>query len=56
LLKRATGESVILDTNLSPLGPLIRVFFSDEPSKAMAEECMRRYGTDWVTQYIEAGG
>lgn len=56
LLKRATGESVILDTNLAPLGPLIRVFFSDEPSKAMAEEYMRRYGADWVTQYIEAGG
>jgi hypothetical protein len=32
------------------------VFFSDEPSKAMAEEYMRRYGADWVTQYIEAGG
>ena len=53
LVKRATGESVILDVDLSPLGPLLKVFRSDEPSKAEAEMCMRKYGADWLRQYLE---
>jgi type IV secretion system protein VirB4 len=53
LVKRATGESVILDVDLSPLGPLLKVFRSDEPSKQEAELCMRKYGADWLRQYLE---
>jgi type IV secretion system protein VirB4 len=53
LVKRATGESVILDVDLSPLGPLLKIFRSDEPSKAEAEMCMRKYGADWLRQYLE---
>jgi type IV secretion system protein VirB4 len=53
LVKRASGESVILDVDLSPLGPLLKIFRSDEPSKAEAEMCMRKFGADWLRQYLE---
>ncbi len=53
LVKRATGESVILDVDLTPLGPMLKIFRSDEPSKAEAEMCMRKYGADWLRHYLE---
>jgi type IV secretory pathway VirB4 component len=56
LLKRATGESVILDTDLSTLGPLIRVFYSDEPSRALAERLMKDAGSDWLMMYLDSTG
>jgi type IV secretion system protein VirB4 len=54
LMKRATGESVIIDTDLSALGNLIRVFFSDESSRALAEGLMRDLGRDWLQIYLDA--
>ncbi len=54
LLKRATGESVILDTDLSALGSLIRVFYSDEPSRALAQRLMEETGPDWLSIYLDA--
>lgn len=53
LVKRATGESVILDVDLTPLGPFLKIFRSDEPSKQEAEMCMRKYGADWLRHYLE---
>ncbi len=54
LMKRATGESIILDTGLKSLGPLIRVFYSDEPSRALAEKLMREAGPDWLNIYLDS--
>jgi len=54
LMKRASGESVIIDTDLSALGNLIRVFFSDESSRALAEGLMRDLGRDWLQIYLDA--
>lgn len=56
LMKRATGESVIIDTDLSALGPLIKVFFSDESSRALAEKLMREVGPDWLAIYLDENG
>jgi type IV secretory pathway VirB4 component len=54
LMKRATGESVILDNNLSALGPLIRVFYSDQASRSLAEQLMRDAGPDWLNIYLDS--
>lgn len=53
LVKRATGESVVLDTDLSPLGPHLRIFASGRESVAFASELQRRYGHDWVKYYVK---
>lgn len=52
LIKRATGESVILDVDLTPLGPYLKVFRSDEPSKAEAQAMMDKFDTDWLAHYL----
>jgi len=54
LVKRASGESVVLDTDLSPLGPHIRIFASGRESVAFASELQRRFGDDWVDHYVAA--
>jgi type IV secretion system protein VirB4 len=54
LMKRATGESVILDNNLAALGPLIRVFYSDQASRSLAEQLMRDAGPDWLNIYLDS--
>jgi type IV secretion system protein VirB4 len=54
LVKRASGESVVLDTDLSPLGPYIRIFASGRESVAFASELQRRFGDDWVDHYVAA--
>jgi type IV secretion system protein VirB4 len=54
LVKRASGESVVLDTDLSPLGPHLRLFSSGRDSVALATECQRKFGADWVGHYVSA--
>jgi type IV secretion system protein VirB4 len=52
LVKRSTGESVVLDTDLSPLGPYLRIFASGRESVAFATELQRLFGDDWVDHYV----
>lgn len=54
LMKRATGESIIIDTDLTALGPLIKIFYSDEPSRGLAERLMHEHGPDWLAMYLDA--
>jgi hypothetical protein len=54
LMKRASGESIILDTDLSPLGRLMRIYYSDEPSRALAERLMHNYQSDWLNIYLDS--
>jgi type IV secretion system protein VirB4 len=53
LVKRATGESVVLDTDLTPLGPYLRIFSSGRESVSFATELQRKYGQDWVKHYVK---
>lgn len=53
LVKRATGESVVLDTDLTPLGPYLRIFSSGRESVSFASELQRKYGQDWVKHYVK---
>ena len=52
LVKRATGESVVLDTDLSGLGPLIKIFNSGRDNVFQATEFQKKYGEDWVSHYV----
>ncbi|MDR3438175.1 hypothetical protein [Telmatospirillum sp.] len=52
LIKRASGESVVLDTDLSPLGPYLRIFSSGRESVSFATELQRKFGEDWVKHYV----
>lgn len=52
LVKRGHGESVILDTDLSILGPLLRIFRSDDQSKKIANNMMEEYKEDWLHYYV----
>lgn len=52
LVKRAGGESVVLDTDLSPLGANLRIFASGRESVATASELQRRFGSDWLGHYL----
>ncbi len=52
LVKRASGESVVLDTDLTPLGPYLRIFSSGRESVSFATELQRKYGQEWVTHYV----
>ena len=54
LVKRSTGESVVLDTDLSPLGPYLRIFSSGRESVAFAADLQRRFGDEWVEHYVAA--
>lgn len=54
LMKRASGESIILDTDLSALGRLMRIYYSDEPSRALAERLMQNYQSEWLNIYLDS--
>ncbi len=54
LVKRATGESVILDTDLGVLGPHLRIFNSGRDSVKMAETLRKQFGDGWVKEYLDA--
>ncbi|PKU22823.1 hypothetical protein [Telmatospirillum siberiense] len=53
LVKRATGESVVLDTDLTPLGPYLRIFSSGRESVSFAAELQRKHGPEWVRHYVK---
>jgi type IV secretion system protein VirB4 len=52
LVKRANGESVVLDTDLTPLGPYLRIFASGRDSVSTALDLQRRFGPDWLGHYV----
>jgi type IV secretion/conjugal transfer VirB4 family ATPase len=53
LLKRATGESIILDTDLTNLGRMIKVYYADETSRGLAESLKRETGPEWLNIYLD---
>jgi len=52
LVKRAGGESVVLDTDLSPLGPLMRIFASGREAVTTSMNLQHRFGAGWVEHYL----
>ncbi len=46
-------ESVIVDIDLSPLGPFLKVFSSSSKDVGLASELQRQFGTGWVHKYID---
>lgn len=54
LIKRATGESVVLDVDLSPLGSYINIFSSGRASVRMATDMQKEFGKGWVEHYLNA--
>lgn len=56
LLKRygEVGESVILDTNLSGLGPYMNIYHSGRKNVQLMEKMEKEYGSDALKHYLEA--
>ena len=56
LLKRYTenGESVILNTNLSQLGPLMNIYHSGRKNVLLMEKLEKEYGADALKHYLAA--
>ena len=53
LSRPATGESVILDVNLSGLGPYLKLYNSGRKNVLLVEELIKQYGEDnFVTKYL----
>lgn len=50
----AVGESVILDVNLSGLGPFLKLYSSGRKHVLLAEQLMKEYGPEgFVEKYLE---
>jgi type IV secretion system protein VirB4 len=57
LVKRpATRESVILDVDLSRLGPMFRIFSSSARDAGLASDLQRQFGDGWIQRYLEHEG
>lgn len=53
LIKRpSTRESVVVDVDLSTLGPLMRVFSSDNSDVRRASALQREHGSTWLKYYL----
>jgi type IV secretion system protein VirB4 len=53
LSRPATGESVILDVNLSGLGPYLKIYNSGRKNVLLVEELIKEYGEEnFVTKYL----
>lgn len=53
LSRPATGESVILDVDLSGLGPYLKLYNSSRKNVLLVEELIRQYGEEnFVTKYL----
>ena len=53
LSRPATGESVILDVNLSGLGPYLKIYNSSRKNVLLVEDLIRQYGEEnFVTKYL----
>lgn len=53
LLKRITGESVVLDTDFSVLGRYLKIFSSGRASIQLAERIQQECPSDWVEHYLD---
>ena len=53
LLRPVSGESVILNTELSGLGNLLRLFESGRSAVLLAEELYKNYGNRFVNEYLK---
>ncbi len=56
LSRPVTGESVILNTELGGLGPLLRLFESGRSAVLLAEELYKQYGNAFVAEYLKKQG
>ena len=53
LIKRpGTGESVIIDVDLSPLGPYLRIFSSASQDVSLVSDLYRQFEGNWVEKYV----
>lgn len=53
LSRPATGESVILDVNLSALGPYLKLYNSGRKNVLLVEQLIKEYGeNNFVTKYL----
>jgi type IV secretion system protein VirB4 len=52
LVKRATGEAVVLDTDLSPLGSYLRIFSSGRDNVALAMDLQNKNPDKWLECYL----
>ena len=52
LLKRGS-EAVILDTELSPLGPLLKIYRSGSEPVRLVETLKRQVGEQWLETYLD---
>jgi len=53
LSRPATGESVILDVNLSGLGPYLKLYNSGRKNVLLVEDLIKQYGEEnFVTKYL----
>ncbi len=53
LSRPATGESVILDVNLSGLGPYLKLYNSSRKNVLLVEDLIKQYGEEnFVTKYL----
>ena len=56
LSRPATGESVILDVDLSGLGPYLKLYNSGRKNVLLVEELIKEYGeANFVTKYLNIG-
>ena len=53
LSRPVNGESVVLNTELGGLGPMIRLFESGRASVLLAEELYKNFGTEFVEEYLK---
>lgn len=55
LVKRpSTKESVIVDVDLSPLGPFLKIFSSTSKDVKLASELQERFGSAWSARYLDS--
>lgn len=53
LIKRPmSGESVIVDVDLSPLGPMMRIFSSSAQDVSLVSDLYRQFEGKWVEKYV----
>lgn len=56
LSRPVSGESVILNTELGGLGPLLRLFESGRSSVLLAEDLYKQFGNSFVEEYLRKQG
>ncbi len=51
--KPMAKESVIVDIDLSPLGPLLKIFSSSSKDVGLASDLQEQFGDAWVERYLD---